>query len=85
MVGDVPVFAQGSPLTIRLASGDELHTIPEAARVFGVAERTIRRWVKAAGILVVQGHVSYLALAEAERDAGVRAKSSRFAACPQPC
>jgi hypothetical protein len=70
---------------IRLASGDELHTIPEAALAFAVTERTIRRWIKAADIRVIQGHVSYLALAGAERDAQQREKSARFAGCPQTC
>lgn len=68
---------------IRLANGDELHTIPEAAAVFAVAERTVRRWIKAAEIRVTRGHVSYLELAEAERDARMRQKSAMFAVCPQ--
>lgn len=75
------LLAEGAPL-IKLANGDELHSISEAAAAFGVAERTIRRWIKAAGIRMVQGRVSYLALAEAERDAGLRTRATRFAACP---
>lgn len=70
-------------MPIRLDNGDELHTVPEAAAAFGVAERTIRRWIKAAGLRLVQGYVSYIALAEAERDAKAREKSTRFAACPR--
>ena len=81
MVGDVPLLASGAPL-IRLANGDELHTIPEAASEFGVAERTIRRWIKAAGIRLIRGHVSYLALAQAQFDAAQRERSARFAGCP---
>lgn len=81
LVGDLPLLAEGPPL-ISLGNGDELHTIPEAARAFDVSDRTVRRWIKAAGIRVVRGHVSYLALAEAERDAKMRSKTARFAACP---
>lgn len=82
LVGDVPLLAEGSPL-IRLANGDELHTIPEAADAFAVDERTIRRWISAAGLQVVRGRVSYLGLAKAERDAKRRTQATRFAACPE--
>lgn len=67
---------------IELDSGDEMHTIRSAGRVFRVSERTIRRWIAAAGVPVIQGYVSYLALAEAEHAAAEREKSARFAACP---
>jgi len=67
---------------IELDNGDEMHTIAEAARAYSVSERTIRRWVKAAGIEVLHGHVSYLALAAAERDAEDREETARFQACP---
>lgn len=84
MVVDDAHCTEGAPL-IPLANGDELHTIPEAAASFGVGERTIRRWIKAARLRVIQGYVSYLGLAEAERDARVREKNARFAPCPKVC
>lgn len=54
---------------IPLDNGDEMHTIPSAARAFGVTERTIRRWIDRGEIPVLHGYVSYLALAASEHEA----------------
>jgi hypothetical protein len=75
-------YVEARSLLIQLDNGDEMHTVPEAASAFRVSERNIRRWINAAGIEVLHGHVSYLALARAERAAEVRNEAARFQACP---
>lgn len=62
------VLEEGARL-IELSNGDTLYTLPEAARAFGRSERTIRDWRKRGRVSFVQGHVSHIALAEADRDA----------------